>query len=129
MLNESGEKQNYKYTTIYLEIHDYFSNLINQHSNNLRLLFDTIDRILNPDINFCQFSSSKCEELVDFFRDKITNNRSVICLQQNDSECLNTPILLCDTSLEHFTLVDVETLMKVVSELKIATRPFVAIPT
>ena len=52
---------------------DNFSNLISMNSNNSRLLFSTIDSLINPapKIDDSLFSTSKFEGFAACFRDKM----------------------------------------------------------
>ena len=64
--------------SIHGERPSYRSTLISLNSNNSRLLFSTIDSLINPapKVDDSLFSTSKCEEFAACFRDnKITNIR------------------------------------------------------
>lgn len=52
---------------------DNFSNLISINSNNCKVIFSTIDSLINPasKIDDSLFSTSKCEEFAACFRDKM----------------------------------------------------------
>ena len=74
----------------------HFSNLITNNQNNLRVLFSTIDGLINPThANLCELSStSKCDEFAAYFRDKITNIRLGISQAKPDERfdmCLSLP--------------------------------------
>ncbi|KAK0148956.1 hypothetical protein N1851_010640 [Merluccius polli] len=57
----------------------HFSKLISKNHNNPRMLFSTIDSLINPVPKSHSFitSTSKCEEFAAFFRDKITKIRPI----------------------------------------------------
>lgn len=87
----------------------YFSSLINTSIHNNRLLFSTIDSLLNPPFSLIsEFPGSKCEELAGYFREKIINIRSDICQQNKHNPLVPTSFLPCDDKHNHFKLVDVE---------------------
>ena len=59
----------------------YFSKIISESKNNSRILFSTIDRLLNPapSTDFLSHAStSKCEDFARFFNNKITTIRASI---------------------------------------------------
>ncbi|KAF7645845.1 hypothetical protein LDENG_00197440 [Lucifuga dentata] len=98
--------------------------------NNPRILFSTIDSLVNPTTNHSnQLPASRCEEFADYFREKIINIRSGICQQQNNTGFLETPNIPCEVILERFDLADVEMLRKVATELKPSTCSLDPIPT
>ena len=109
---------------------DHFSNLISTNSNNSRVLFSTIDSLINPapKVDDSLFSTSKCEEFAAFFRDKITNIRKNIA-QEIPNVLFSDPLPPCCNSMSFFALADIEMLSKVVSQLKPSTCPLDPLPT
>ena len=109
---------------------DYFSNLIATNANNPRVLFSTIDTLLNPArrTDDSLLSPSKCEEFATHFKDKITNIRAEISHAMPDRHLIvPTPALKDEMST--FKLPDLELLRKIVSKLKTSTCPLDPIPT
>ena len=112
----------------------YFSNLINDNRNNPKILFSTIDRLINPvsDNIHILSSSERCEEFAVHFRDKIDNIRLALVQQRSANATQNMdlePISACGVTLDSFVLVNAEILDKVVSQLKSSTCILDPIPT
>src|SRR4029434_434386 len=139
-LSVHGERPSYRSTLISLRINfqslirnarkDHFSNLISTNSNNSRVLFSTIDSLINPapKVDDSLFSTSKCEEFAAFFRDKITNIRKNIA-QEIPNVLFSDPLPPCCNSMSFFALADIEMLSKIVSQLKPSTCPLDPLPT
>ena len=109
---------------------DYFSNLVSTNANNPRVLFSTIDTLLNPAARTDDslLSPSKCEEFAAHFKDKITNIRAEISqAMPNSSLVVSAPALKCEMSA--FKLPNLEQLRNIVSKLKTSTCPLDPIPT
>lgn len=66
----------------------HFSELINKNLNNPRILFSTIDSLINPaPLSPCDFfSNTKCNEFSAYFRDKITTIRMNISQTRSDNK-------------------------------------------
>ena len=109
---------------------DHFSKLISTNSNNSRVLFSTIDSLINPapKVDDSVFSTTKCEEFATYFTDKITNIRTSIA-QEKTNVLPFDPLPPCCNSMSVFALADIEILSKVVSQLKPSTCPLDPIPT
>ena len=108
---------------------EHFSDLIQKNQNNPRILFSTIDSLINPPSQYPGnfFSNSKCSEFSAYFRDKVSSIRSNITHSSPHTVEL-TPVH-CNSTLDHFTLVDLEMVSKVVSGLKSSTCSLDPIPT
>ena len=106
---------------------DHFSNVIASNSGNPKVLFSTIDSILNPvaRVDESLSSPSKCEEFALYFRDKIVKIRAGI----QQAGPLEDPVPRRDKSMSTFSLVDASTLMEILSGLKSSTCALDPIPT
>ena len=114
----------------------HFSKLISKNHNNPRMLFSTIDSLINPVPKSHSFinSTSKCEEFAAFFRDKITKIRldlNLVILNVHEPLPLDTfpPSLLPKTAMNVFAAVDKEMLRNEVMQLKPSTCSLDPIPT
>ena len=108
--------------------------MINDNKNNPKILFSTIDRLVNPVFNnLNNFSSGeRCEEFAAHFRDKIDIIRSDLVQRQSANTMQNLVsehASVCEETLESFVLVDTDMLSKVVSQLKPSTCFLDPIPT
>ena len=110
----------------------YFSKIINNHKNNPKILFSTIEHILDPDFNKTPFKAtdSLCESFADHFRGKVDTIRCNILSSQtnmvlNTSECLPSP----EETLDSFVLVNAEMLDKVFSSVRPTTCLLDPVPT
>ncbi len=109
----------------------YFSSLIDCNKDNLRYLFFTIDRLLNPSIELSSelLTSAKCNEFAEFFYDKIT------CIRKNTaSTCplckvYNPPASPLQCNLSSFLAVSPSTLIQVISHLNSSTCALDPLPT
>ena len=107
---------------------DYFSKLISDNMGNSRVLFSTIDRLVNtPSPPPPQQSSMKCEELALFFDDKITMIRASIVPDVGLSE-ISKPHRT-EITMREFTCITLPDLCKTVSECNSATSCLDPIPT
>ena len=104
----------------------HFSKLIADNQNNLKILFTTIDHLINPVFmkSSSESSISKCEDFADHFRSKIDDIRSLLSKDQNLNFITTEHLFLHEDTLEKFVLVDAEMLAKVSSQLKPATCIF-----
>ena len=108
-------------TAIKQERRKHFSTLIHNNQNNPKVLFKTIDQLINPDFKQTQSSDLSCDDFAVHFSSKIDFIRSNLLLSQplnfNPSEAL----FLSEETLESFVLVDNEMLEKVFKQLKVTT--------
>ncbi|XP_051791360.1 uncharacterized protein LOC127529974 [Erpetoichthys calabaricus] len=79
--------------TVHLERRCYFSKIINNNASNPRVLFSTIDRLLNPGHSMeClqNTSSETCEAIAVFFNQKINDIRNnIVHLPNTDPNNVN----------------------------------------
>ena len=82
----------------------YFTNIITDHKNNPKILFNTIDLLINPDFNRYQnsLSDSLCEDFADYFGGKIDFIRSSIPLYQNTVFNTLESLFLPEETLDSF---------------------------
>ena len=110
---------------------DHFSNLIASNSGNPKVLFSTIDTILNPKpkTDDSLFSSSKCLEFATYFKDKITDIRTGISQTtiSRPFPDLAPPTII--NQMNNFTLIDAKSLNEIVSKLRKSTCALDPIPT
>ena len=107
---------------------DHFSNVIASNSGNPKVLFSTIDSILNPvaRVDESLSSPSKCEEFALYFRDKVVGIRAGI----QQAGPLEDPVpRRRDKPMSTFSLVDASTLVEIVSGLKCSTCALDPVPT
>ena len=108
---------------------DHFSNLITTNSGNPKVLFSTIDTLLNPKprIDDALFLPSRCLEFASFFRDKIADIRAGISqtVGSDEDREMVTPI----NQMNNFALVDMVSLTEIVSKLGRSTCALDPIPT
>ena len=67
----------------------YFSGIINENKNNAKVLFSTIDHLLNPPQAYKQTipaSKAKCNEFASFFNNKMFNIRADILKNASNSQ-------------------------------------------
>ena len=109
---------------------DHFSKLISKHQNNSRILFSTIDYLLNstPCTPLDTPSTSMCEEFALHFTDKINQIRQNIS-KHRPIISTDDPPSLHSTLMCSFKPVDMVTLCRVVSNLKSSTCSLDPIPT
>lgn len=109
---------------------EYFSKLISTNSNNSKVLFSTIDSLINPasKLDNSLTSPARCEEFATHFSDKIDNIRKTITQAAPNllSAELTPP---CNSNMDSFSLIDSATLKEVVSNLKVSSCPLDPIPT
>ncbi len=90
----------------------HFARLITDHKNNPKILFSTIDLLINADFNKSSRvpTDALCEDFADHFRSKTDVIRSSLLLQQNVVFNTFELLLLPEETLESFVLVDVKML-------------------
>ena len=93
----------------------HFSKLISDNRNNPKILFSTIDRLINPVfINTNNTSSNtRCEEFAAHFNNKIDTIRSTLSHCQTMDFNTREPLFAGGEALEKFVLVDAEMLGKI----------------
>ena len=115
----------------------YFSGVINENKNNAKVLFSTIDHLLNPPQAHKQSipaSTAKCNEFASFFNKKILDIRTDIA-NNTSTNTINVARPMCrrvDTSsgrLTSFSEIDEEALRKLISQMSSTSCPLDAIPT
>ena len=117
----------------------YFSGIINENKNNARVLFSTIERILDPPQSYKQSlsaSKAKCNEFASFFDNKILNIRAEIMKNANTNAAnTNTETASWKSvdksrgTLISFCTVDEEELRKTISQMTSSSCSLDAIPT
>ena len=115
----------------------YFSGIINENKNNARVLFSTIERLLNPPQSYKQSlpaSKAKCNEFASFFDNKILNIRAGIMNNTvTNANAVNGA--MCKSidksrgSLASFCAIDEEELRKTISQMSSSSCSLDAIPT
>ena len=113
----------------------YFSGIINENKNNARVLFSTIEHLLNPPQSYKQSlpaSKAKCNEFASFFDNKIANIRVGII---NNTVTNAVHGEMCKSvhksrgSLVSFCEIDEEELRKTISQMTSSSCSLDAIPT
>lgn len=93
----------------------YLSDIISNHSNRSRVLFNTINSVINPPpTTHLQGSSATCENFLSFFVDKVATIRSQISPPAYDPSVPPYSSFV----LNHLEPVSPSTLAEVVSHLK-----------
>ena len=110
---------------------EHFSKLITTNQNNPKILFSTIDSLINPapKCNDDMSSASKCEEFAAYFRDKIADIRLEISRAKPANSGLSIPCPALNATMDQFIPIDMETLNKAVAKLGPATCALDPIPT
>ena len=111
--------------TIRLARKDYFSNIITENAGNSRVLFSTIDRLLNTVPAPPLSSAAKCEELALFFKNKITSIRASITTTGGEIDISRS----CNVTMSTFTCITLSELSKTVIECNSTTSDIDPIPT
>jgi hypothetical protein len=109
--------------TIRLARKGYFSHIITENAGNSRVLFSTIDRLLNTVPAPPLSSAAKCEEFAQFFKNKITSIRSSITTGGE------IDIRSCNLTMSSFTCITLSELSKIIIECKSTTSDIDPIPT
>ena len=117
----------------------YFSGIINENKNNARVLFSTIERLLDPPQSYKQSpsaSKAKCNEFASFFDNKILNLRAGIMINANTNAAnTNSQTARWESvdkprgSLISFCTIDEEELRKAISQMTSSSCSLDAIPT
>ena len=111
----------------------YFSELIKTNKSNPRVLFNTVDRLLNPS-NCTEPAASKqeCLRFQKFFNEKVSNIRTGILTPLSPDD---VPLLKVSpdrrpshSTLDHFTPITSCDLMDIVSSMKPSSCPGDVIP-
>ncbi|KAL2095649.1 hypothetical protein ACEWY4_007797 [Coilia grayii] len=115
--------------TIRTERKNYLSKIITDHHNNTRVLFSTIEKVLNP-APVCDMLSlattPKCEEFAEFFTNKILAIRAEIIRDPNYLQ--DAPIKEPPT-LQTFSAITEDDLYKLIKHSKRSTCSLDPIPT
>ena len=113
---------------------EYFSKIINENKKNARVLFSTIERVLNPPQLYKQSlpaSKAKCNEFASFFDNKISNIRADI---MSAAASIN-PSARCKSvdhsrgSLNSFCAVNEEELRQTILQMTSSSCSLDVIPT
>lgn len=116
---------------------EYFAKIINDNKTNARVLFSTIEHVLNPPQLYKQSlpaSKAKCNEFASFFDNKISNIRADIMSAAASINTLsvNTRCRNVDPSrgsLKFFCAVNEEELRKIISQMTSSSCSLDVIPT
>ena len=105
---------------------NYFAKLIAEQRGNPRILFKTINSVIAPPPNQPDDPSpERCEEILNYFSDKISTIRQQFC-----TDGRKTPDECCPTStLTHFSEITLSTLEHTVALSKSSTCSSDCIPT
>lgn len=105
----------------------YFSDLINTHSHRPRILFSTINSIINPG---CQFhvepSTERCECFLQIFSEKVLAIHSSFTLQSSDLSLFS---LAGPASFSCFQNVSLRELCDLVNKMKKTASSLDVIPS
>ncbi|XP_038153804.1 uncharacterized protein LOC119791657 [Cyprinodon tularosa] len=104
----------------------YLSNIISANCHNPRMLFRTIDSVLNAPSTVCLESSKDiCNDFLLFFTDKITSTRALITHSSASDPCPSFnlgpdawPLLECSAVFHQFDPVTLPLLEKVANSIK-----------
>uniref|UniRef100_A0A3B3D471 Reverse transcriptase domain-containing protein n=1 Tax=Oryzias melastigma TaxID=30732 RepID=A0A3B3D471_ORYME len=109
----------------------YFANIISENKNNPRVLFNTIESLINPDVNKNPIpaSASLCEDFADHFRSKIDSVRSSVLNDQRTPFIEHDDLISPEEALDSFDLVEAATLGRVFSQVNPTTCFLDPIPT
>uniref|UniRef100_A0A3B3DFR7 Reverse transcriptase domain-containing protein n=1 Tax=Oryzias melastigma TaxID=30732 RepID=A0A3B3DFR7_ORYME len=101
----------------------YFSNLISENKNNPKVLFKTIDILINKDFTKSSMPSSNaaCEDFADHFMGKVNAIRSSLSPVQYSGSNRSPALVLPEETLGSFVLVDAEMLGRVLSQVNTKT--------
>ena len=113
-------------STVKTEKTRHFSDLISKNVNKPRVLFRTIDQLLNPPQPTCLEASPEiCEKFLSHFIDKVTTIRAQISPPASDPSIVVT----CTSIFNHFNPLSLLELSELVNQLKISSCPTDVIPT
>lgn len=110
---------------------EYFSNLIDSNKNNSRVLFTTIDKLINPppSVHSELLSTDKCNEFAEFFKDKISKIRTAVATKQVSKYTEIDPAPRPMSSFVSFNPINENVLKKAINNLKSSTCASDPIPT
>ena len=104
---------------------DYLSNIIASNNQNPRVLFKTIDSVLNNPQPVClEASPELCNNFLTFFIDKIVTTRSLISTPASDPSC----VVPCMAVFKDFNPVTLSQLKELVNHIKPSGSPYDALP-
>lgn len=112
----------------------YFSQIIAENSNNSKILFNTIDKLINPPLTIPTelHSVEKCNEFATFFSEKILTIRSNIKIPSHTDASYLFPsrsLLVSSACLPSFTPIHQGELGEIVQQLGSATCSLDPLPT
>uniref|UniRef100_A0A667YPA7 Reverse transcriptase domain-containing protein n=1 Tax=Myripristis murdjan TaxID=586833 RepID=A0A667YPA7_9TELE len=110
---------------------NYFSKIITENSGNSRILFSTIDQLLNTAPTTPQISASRCEELALFFNNKITSIRTTIPVNPYTNANAGDLRKFCknNATMGKFNSITLSELCKTVNECNSTTSCVDPVPT
>lgn len=73
----------------------HFSDIIQSNCNNPRVLFKTVNSVINAPQPVCAISSEVCEKFLHFFIDKVEMTRALICPHSVDPSILPVTCSSC----------------------------------
>jgi len=107
----------------------YFSDLISRTAHCPRVLFGTINTVLNPTtLSLTESTPYTCEDFLNFFVRKIELIRERIVPSLDLYPVLETP-RPCSSLLDHFDAVSLPALADIVKHLKLSSTPLDPIPS
>ena len=113
-------------STVKTEKTRHFSDIISKNVDKPRVLFKTIEHLLNPPEPTClETSSETCGKFLSYFVDKVTNIRAHISPPVSDPSIVVT----CTSTFNHFNPVSLLELTDLVNQLKTSSCPSDVIPT
>ena len=116
----------------------YFSGIINENKRNPRILFSTIDRLLNPPQSYRQTlppSEASCNDFASFFDNKIINIRAEILSNivstgtQSSNIAGSNNIVHSRGTLNYFYPVNTEELSKIITQMSSSSCSLDPVPT
>ena len=105
----------------------HFSDIISKHSNRPRILFNTINSIVNPQVSpEVEASTNSCEEFLKFFIEKIDHIRAQFTPVVSDT---SPQFPIPTATFDRFQAVSCTDLWDIVKHMKPSTAPHDPIPS
>ncbi|TKS65252.1 RNA-directed DNA polymerase from mobile element jockey [Collichthys lucidus] len=102
----------------------HLSNLVQSNHHNLRVLFKTIEAVLNPPQVCIEASSEMCNSFLQFFIDKVSTARALVSTPASDP----SDLVPCLAVFDLFKPVSLKDLEDVVDRIKPSGSPCDSIP-